>query len=343
MRQPYSKNQVLDVIDRKNNDIVPVFLLKFLNPGLYDIYGEKLLQDTGAFPDDILDLWYQEPGNDVSPLASNPEYRFGYKDYSKSEEHSIGKAKVLLEDWSELDAFLSHFPSFDEPYIFDASIERAKFKGNRCMAGCFWRLFHERFWAIRGMENLMLDYYDEMDNLKILGAKFVEFYKGVIKKYKEIGCDIIFSSDDLGHQSGPMMSPAVFEELYLPLYKEIIGYTHSLGMKFMLHSCGDNTLLLPFLAKAGLDVFHPIQKGCMDYEETLKNYADKMTFLVGVDVQHLLPNGSENEIRAEIRRIKSLAKKYGASIMMGMGNAVMPDTKLENIIAAYDEIVNGKS
>ena len=66
----------------------------------------------------------------------------------------------------------------------------------------------------------MLDYYDAMDELKIVGRRILEFDKVIIDRFAALGFDGIFTSDDLGHQTGPMMSPAVFRELYLPLYEE---------------------------------------------------------------------------------------------------------------------------
>ena len=113
--------------------------------------------------------------------------------------------------------------------------------------GCWWHFLHERFWNIRGMENLMFDYYDAMDELKLLGKKLLEYYKVIVDRFCELGFDGIFTSDDLGHQTGPMMSPEIFHELYYPLYKEFIAYVHGRGMHFFLHSCGDNTLLMDCL------------------------------------------------------------------------------------------------
>ena len=42
------------------------------------------------------------------------------------------------------------------------------------------------------------------------------------------------------------------------------------------------------LAEVGLDVFHPVQKGTMDEVAIAREYGDRMTFLVGIDVQHTL-------------------------------------------------------
>lgn len=338
MRKPLSRQEVIDAIERRGCKAIPAYMHKFWGVGLEEKYGEDLQRMAAGFPDDICAVFYTEPGFDVSP-NSNPEYRFGYKDYSTdAERHSIMSMAVLLPDWDELDEFLEHFPDPWEEGNFDVVMEAAAHADGRYKLGCFWRLFHERFWSIRGMENLMYDYYDSMDELKILGKRLIEFYKVIIDRFKDAGFDGIFTSDDLGTQAAPMMSPAVFEELYLPMYKEIIGYTHEKGMHFWLHSCGNNTLLMDYLIEAGLDVFHPVQAGCMDYEETAAQFGDRITFLAGIDVQNLLPNGTPEQIKQEIRRMKRIFNPERKGMLLGMGNGILTDTPLENIQAALEAI-----
>jgi len=338
VREALTREQVIKVIERSGCDKIPVVFHKWWGPDLPAKYGAALFDMVSNYPDDINCVWYLEPGYEGSS-NSNPNYRLGYRDnYDDFERHSIGNAVVLLPDWSELDSFLENFPNPNEPGNFDNVIQTAKTPDGRYKLGCWWRLFHERLWTIRGMENLMYDYYDNMEGLKLICNKIVEYYKVIIDKYKEAGCDGIFTSDDLGHQHGPMMSPAIFEELYLPYYKEIIAYTHEKGMHFFLHSCGDNTLLMSYLIEAGLDVFHPVQKGCMDMAKTAQLFGDKITFLAGVDVQNLLPNGSIQEIHEEIANMKKIFGKPSGGLLLAMGNGILSDNSLENIQAALDEM-----
>lgn len=340
MRSFYNKKQVKDAIERKSTEnVIPLGLHKFWGVGLPDKYGAALAETADKYPDDVLLAFYNAPGEHLSTNA-NPSYRWGYKDYSGTETHSIGMSHVLLPDWSELERFMDDFPSAGEPGIFDnvkPMIEQAH-KENRYVAGMWWKLFHERFWSIRGMENLMFDYYDDMENLKILGNRLLSFYKEIVDKFSALGVDAIFTSDDLGHQKGPMMSPAVFEELYFPLYKEFISYVHGKNMHVFLHSCGDNTLLMPYLIEAGLDVFHPVQKGCMDFKDTAEKFGGKITFLAGMDVQHKLPDGTPEEVRKEVREMVEIFKQPGGGLLLAAGNGIMPDTPLENIDAMLDEM-----
>jgi len=339
VREPLTREEVIKAIERKGGGKVPSVMYKWWGVGLEEQYGNKLNEMASVFPDDIFCGWYTPPGWD-KPLTANKSYRWGYRsDYCSSQKHSIGENVVLLPDWNELDKFFGDFPDPNEPGTFDEVKKQLAAAEGRYRLGCWWCLFHEYFWHLRGMEGLMIDYYDHMDELKLIGKRVLEFYKVIVDRYSALGFDGIFTSDDLGHQTGPMMSPAFFEELYLPLYKEFIGYVHSKGMHVFLHSCGDNTKLMEYLIEAGLDVFHPVQKGCMDQAATAKKFGDRITFLAGVDVQHLLPEGTVEEVRTGVREMTDTFYKPEGGLLLAMGNGIMPGTPIENIKAAFEEML----
>ncbi len=336
VREPMTREEVIKVIERKGCGKIPLVFHKWWGKGLKEKYGEPLDKMAEQYPEDLFAVFYTCPGTIESPM-SNPSYRWGYKkDYSGAEKHSIGNTSVLLPDWSEMDLFLEDFPDPNEPGTFECVQSKLSNAGKRYKLGCWWRLFHERLWEIRGMENLMLDYYENMDKLKIVGIKLLEFYKVIVDRFAALGFDGIFTSDDLGHQKGPMMSPAIFEELYLPLYKEFIGYVHSKGMHVFLHSCGDNTKLMQYLIEAGLDVFHPVQRGCMDERKTVEEFGGRISFLAGIDVQHLLPEGTVYDVQKGVKELIDTFHKAEGGLLIAMGNGIMPDTPLENINAALE-------
>lgn len=338
MRKGLTREQVKMAVNRTGCEGIPTMLTKWWGEGLNDRYGSRLKELEKKYPDDICLLWYEQPGYEISPNG-NPEYRFGHrKDYGEADKHSIGEITVLLPDWEELDAFLEHFPDPYEPGNFDEVSRLAEEHQDKYKVGCWWRMFHERFWCFRGMENLMYDYYDNMEGLRKIGDRLVRFYKVIIDRFALLGCDAIFTSDDLGHQHGPMMSPEIFRELYLPLYRDVISYVHEKGMKFFLHSCGDNTLLMEDLVQAGVDVFHPVQKGCMNMERTAREYGSRMSFLVGMDVQDTMVKKSPEEVRAEVRFLKKTFCRTEGGMLLSMGNGILADAPFENIEAALDEI-----
>lgn len=342
VRQPLSKQEVINAIERKGGDKIPLVFHKWWGTGLEEKYGDKLNELASKYPDDIFSIFYNAPGETIS-TTDTPSFRWGYKDdYTGVSKHSIGEVTELLSDWSELDIFLKDFPSPNEPSAFDNVVKELDTAGNRYKLGCFWRLFHERLWSIRGMENLMMDYYDDMDGLKLICRHLLDFYKVIVDRFSELGFDGIFTSDDLGHQTSLMMSPAIFEELYFPFYKEFIAYVHSKGMHVFLHSCGDNTKIMNYLIEAGLDVFHPIQTGCMDEEETAAKFGDKISFLAGIDVQHLLPEGTVDEVKAGVTQLIDTLYKREGGLLLAAGNGILSDTPLENIEAMLKTISTGK-
>ena len=92
-----------------------------------------------------------------------------------------------------------------------------------------------------------------------------------------------------------------------------------------------------------MDVFHPVQKGCMDEVETANMFGDRISFLVGVDVQHLLPNGTAQEIRDGIRRIIEIFHKPEGGLLLGAGNGILPDTPIENIRVMLEELSRSRN
>jgi uroporphyrinogen decarboxylase len=151
--------------------------------------------------------------------------------------------------------------------------------------------------------------------------------------------DGVFTSDDLGHQRGPMMSPATFHEFLYPFYCEIGAECRKHGLHFWLHSCGDNTRLLPDLVSSGLDVFHPVQKGTMDEKRIAADFGDRLSFLAGFDVQHILREGSVENVRAEVRFLIDTFDGPGGGLCLAAGNGILPGTPLSSVDAFLDEAV----
>ena len=76
---------------------------------------------------------------------------------------------------------------------------------------------YERIWNFRGMENLLMDYYDYPDEVHALHRAVADTEKKLIlRAIREVKPDGYMISDDLGTQNALMMSPATFRELSSP-------------------------------------------------------------------------------------------------------------------------------
>ena len=108
-------------------------------------------------------------------------------------------------------------------------------------------------------------------------------------------------------------------------------------MHFWLHSCGDNSLLLPDLADAGLNVFHPMQKYTMDEESIAQQFGDKLSWLIGIDVQHTLQEKDPDGVREEVRFLIDTFDRPEGGMCIAAGNGIVAGTPIENIAAFLDE------
>ena len=270
---------------------------------------------------------FQAPDDD-------PNYRWVQKDdpYPENFPHD---AKIAIDDWSELDEVMAHFPDPGYSGLFPDDIQ----SDGRYQIGHWWYLLFERHWHLRGMENALTDYYLYPDEVHRLFRALTEFYKTIIvRARKERKLDAIWTSDDLGTQTGTFFSPETFDEFYLPYYKEIIDCAHENGMHFWLHSCGNITALVPKLIDLHFDVLHPIQRYAMNDEEVVRNFGGQICFWAGFDVQRIIPWGTPDDVRKETRRMIDLYARRDGRFMFTMGNGVNEDCPAELLEALLDEL-----
>lgn len=167
-----------------------------------------------------------------------------------------------------------------------------------------------------------------------LQKRTIEIYYGALGPY----IDCTTSGDDFGTQRGPFMSPEMFRELVKPYFKERVAYTRRFTKAFFKHhTCGSVHALIPDLIDCGVDILNPIQPGVymMEHERLKNDFGDRLTFWGGIDTQHLLPEGSPEQVRAEVQRILSIMDVSGGYIL-APAHTIQPDVPAENLIALYD-------
>ena len=135
------------------------------------------------------------------------------------------------------------------------------------------------------------------------------------------------------------MNPQTFREFLKPYYKRIGDILQRSGIHWWLHSCGNNTAILGDLADSGVNVFHPVQKGTMDAAAVAGEFGDRLAFLAGFDVQHILQEASPGEVRAEVRYLIDTFDRPEGGMCIAAGNGIVSGTPYENIEAFLDESV----
>jgi len=189
---------------------------------------------------------------------------------------------------------------------------------------------------VRGLENHLMDMYENSDWVHWLSRKFTDFYLEEYRRAWEVSqdnIDIFLVISDMGSQKGPLFSLNMFNEFVAPYLKEMTDFVHKLGAKIMLHSCGDISSFIPSIIKCGVDILNPIQPASVDMRpEALEVFSDKICFHGGVDIQELLPRGTVQDVQAEVRHYAKVLRKYIAC----PAHLFQPDTPVENIIGFYE-------
>lgn len=151
--------------------------------------------------------------------------------------------------------------------------------------------------------------------------------------------DIIIFGDDLGMQSGPQMSRAMYQEFFKPRHAQLWRRAKELAnVKVMLHCCGGVRPLLPDLIESGLDAINPVQISCtgMETRGLKADFGDRLTFWGGgCDTRFVLSCATPSEVREHVREQVALLKPGGGFVFQQVHN-VLADVPPENVIAMFD-------
>ena len=153
------------------------------------------------------------------------------------------------------------------------------------------------------------------------------------------GCfDLVFYADDIAHQDGPFVSPEMYQMYVKPRQRRLVEFIKSrTSAPFVYHSCGAVAPLLPDLVDIGIDVLNPVQVAAagMDTRRLKQQYGHVLAFWGAIDTQHVLPFGTVEDVRAEVRRRIEDLDRGGGYVVNSVHN-IQPDVPPENICAMFD-------
>ena len=150
---------------------------------------------------------------------------------------------------------------------------------------------------------------------------------------------VMFSSGaDFGMQTGPIISPDAYDDLYAPFHKRVNDWVHEhTGWKTFCHSCGAVEVLITRFIEAGFDILNPVQCSAagMDPATLKRNYGDRISFWGGaVDTQKTLPFGTAAEVRAEVAERARIFGAGGGYVANPIHN-IQAGCPLENVLEMF--------
>ncbi len=157
---------------------------------------------------------------------------------------------------------------------------------------------------------------------------------------KEVGdlVDVVAFGDDLGLQDRPMCSLASYRALIRPYQERIMDSIRAhTQAKVLYHTCGSVYAFIEDFIDLGIHAINPVQVSArhMEPERLKKEFGGRIAFWGGIDTQRILPHGTPDAVREEVRRIFELLGPGGGYVLASVHN-VQPDVPAANLCAMFE-------
>ncbi len=328
-----------DVLERFSIDVLPLF-------GAYDPLGVKcgvgLKEWTMPNGDSCLTSkdFNPEPQSDGSHLLEKSGSLFRIpKDGFYFD--AIRPALAEVEDMEDIE-MLFGFNGFTQEQADYYRKEAERLHGSeRAVVGEIFATFEIEFYFgyEQGMMNLLTNKQMMIDFLE----RLTEMYKRNFILFRDAvgdAVDIITVYKDLGNQNGPSVNPVVVREVFMPPMKRFVQYVkENSDYAVMLHACGSIYEFIPDIIDCGFDILNPVQISARNMEpgRLKREFGEELCFWGGgVDTQRMLPFGTPEEVREQVRENAAVFSDGGGFVFNPVHN-IQTGVPVENIVAAYDE------
>ncbi len=177
---------------------------------------------------------------------------------------------------------------------------------------------------LRGINTLMLDFYDDPTFVRDLFAFVVDMELRFARAQVEAGADLI----GVGDAAASLVGPKIYQEFIWPYEKQLVDGLHGLGARVRLHICGDTRHLLAGLGGLGCEIVD------LDFLTPLSAARQAIgggqVLLGNSDPVRVLRDGTPATVQAAIA---ACHRQAGARYIVGAGCEVPRDTSAANVRA----------
>jgi len=268
---------------------------------------------------------------------NHPDRKPMWDFYGGKERLSLTQPGVFgeCEDVHEVEKFDWPDPAHIDFSKTHRNVKEAKEAGLAVFGGMWMPFFHVAA-DFFGMENYFMKMYTNPAVVEAVTEHIIQFYLDASRMCLDLMADDLdagFFGNDFGSQLDLLISPEMFDRFLLPYYKRCIEVIKSYGLPVIVHSCGAIDRVIPRLIDAGIDGLHPLQAKAvgMDAENLSRKYSKNLVFIGGLDTQELLPFGTVEEIKQEVKRLR---KVFGPRFILSPSHeALLPNVSPEKVVA----------
>ncbi len=201
---------------------------------------------------------------------------------------------------------------------------------------------YEICWYMRGLEQWLCDLLHQPEFCEATLDQTLKFWMDWFRAFlDEVGdvVDVIMIGDDLAGQNGPLFNPAIYRRIVKPRHKQLVQYIRSrTKAKIWYHTCGACMDFIPEIIDNGAHILNPVQISARNMvpAELKRRFGSKIVFWGGgVDTQQILPRGTPDDVRANVRSNLQAFMPGGGYVFNNVHN-IQGEVPPENIVALFD-------
>jgi uroporphyrinogen decarboxylase len=198
---------------------------------------------------------------------------------------------------------------------------------------------------VRGMERLMVDLASDEDLACAVLDTMVElklrFWEMALPRLGDL-VDVVSEADDYATQTSQLISPRMFRRIFKPRLHTLFARIHQLAphAKLFFHSDGNIRPILPDLVEIGIDILNPVHITATGMEPAAlkRDFGSEVCFWGGgVETQNVLPFGTPQEVRDNVRRNVDALAPGGGYVFNTIHN-IQADVPPENVVAMIEAL-----
>jgi uroporphyrinogen decarboxylase len=298
-----AKARVLTAIRHQEPDRVPLHIWLY-----QPLVGSEEIKSAVECQYGSLDAFYDALHIDLFTMILN----FPYRDYVSGLDGTImtGRGAIAVEAITP-----DHFTDPADPAHYAALHRLIAKRGNdKAILAHTWGVL-EAAYSFLGLQTTMINLVQKPAEMDRLFGMIAKWSSQVAIHAAKLGADIVQVSADSGSTTGPLISPATWRKLIYPHDKTIVDAIKGSGAIAAMHNDGNIWAFMDAIVEMGIEVLHPVQSSAgMDLAVVKQRYGEQITIHGGLDISHVLPFATDEELVETIRRTMEICKPGGGFI-----------------------------
>jgi MtaA/CmuA family methyltransferase len=175
---------------------------------------------------------------------------------------------------------------------------------------------------LRGMGNIMIDLYENMEFIKDMVDIVIEVEKQFALEQIRAGAHFI----GIGDAACSLIAPDMYKEYFMKKEKELVSFIHANSAKVKLHICGNTTNHVKYMVETGADIIDI--DWMVPVKESVEYLKPGQVLCGNPDPVTVIMNGTKEII---IETSKKCVKDGSGRLILSAGCEITRDTPDENL------------